>query len=216
MQSAELQNPDKHFVTSAQAWLDLGNTDEAENELAQVGYWSRLHPDVLMVRWKVVARLKQWERTLDVARTMIRTSPDRPSGWVCLAYSLCHLERDEDAKAKLIEAHSKFPKVTAIPYFLARLSTKLGQMSEASDWLSKWNDLIETPEQRQTARKDPKLKSLWAYLGEDVKNSTSESESESDSAYQSNRSHSEIKVATFSPTKNKQDSSKESVVAKKR
>lgn len=201
MNASELQNPDKHYVSSAQGWLHLGNIEEAEAELARVGYWSRLHPEVLMVRWKVVARQNQWERSLDVARTMIRSSPDRPSGYVCMAYSLCHLERDEEAKTKLVEAHEKFPKITGITYFLARLNTKLGYMKEASEWLDKWNKLIESPEQRQTARKDPKLKSLWAFLGEDV--SKYESEAKSD------RKWSEIKTAKFdSPDNELSDHSK--------
>lgn len=178
MIASELQNPDKHYVSSAQGWLSLGNTDEAELELANVGYWSRLHPDVLMVRWKVLARRKQWGTSLDIARTMIRSSPDRPSGYICLAYSLCHSERDQEAKLKLVEAHQKFPKITSIAYFLARLNTKLGCMKEASQWLNKWNKLIESPEKRHTARKDPKLKSLWAYLGEDVSKYESETKSE--------------------------------------
>lgn len=178
MDHPALQSPDKHYVTAAQGWLDLGDTQEAENELNQVGYWCRMHPEVMMVRWKVVARMKAWDRSLDVARTMIRTSPDRPSGWVCLAYSLCHLDRNEEAKAELIKAHEKFPKVSAVPYFLARLSVKLSQMEEASVWLSKWNEIVESDDQRKSARRDPKLKALWAYLGEDVKDTQDKPESD--------------------------------------
>ncbi len=168
MEFAALQAPDKHFVSAAQGWLDLGNTEEAELELNNVGYWSRVHPEVLMVRWKLVARMKKWERSLDVARTMIRTSDDRPSGWVCLAYSLCHLDRNEEAHAKLEEAHYRFPKVSAIAYFLTRLSVKLERMEDATRWLSVWNELVESDDQRKSARRDPKLKALWAYLGEDM------------------------------------------------
>lgn len=189
--TTDLQSPDKHYVSAAQGWLNLGSIDDAEKELSNVGYWSRLHPDVLMVRWKIVSRQKQWERSLDVARTMIRSANDRPSGYVCLAYSLCHLERDEDAKAQLIEAHQKFPKVTAIPYFLARLTTKLGQMQEASDWLKVWSKLIDKPEQEMTARRDPKLKSLWAFLGEDVGDQKENNE------VKTKRDWSEVKVASF-------------------
>ncbi|MCD8533386.1 MAG: hypothetical protein LR011_00790 [Verrucomicrobia bacterium] len=177
MEHAEIQAPDKHFLSAAQGWLDLGNPTEAELELNRIGYWSRSHPEVMMIRWKLVCRMKKWERSLDVARTMIRTASDRPSGWVCLAYSLCHLDRDIEAKARLIEASARFPTVSAIPYFLARLSVKLEQMEDAVRWFHAWNEMVETDEQRKTARRDPKLKALWAYLGEDLSKFESADES---------------------------------------
>ena len=157
----EVTAPDLHFLNAAKGWLELGNYKEAQAEVDRIGYWSRFHPDVLMARWKIFARVKNWGRSLDVARSMIKLAPDRPSSWICLSYSLCNSNRNLEAWQQLVDASERFPKVSAIPYFLARLSCKMGNLDEATKWLNKWNGMVNETSLKETARKDPKLKPIW-------------------------------------------------------
>lgn len=160
-----IQAPDSHFLNAAKGWLELGNHKEAQAELNQISYWVRFNPEVLMIRWKVCARAKDWNRSLDIARSLTKLSPDRPSSWICLSYSLCNTNKNIEAWQQLVDATKKFPGVSAIPYFLARLSCKMGNLKEATKWLNKWNAMVEKDELKQTAKEDPKLEPLWKHLG---------------------------------------------------
>lgn len=141
MASKPVTAPDLHFLNSAIGWLELGNHQEAAAEIEQISYLTRFHPDVLVVRWKVFARSKNWERSLDVARALVKIAPDRPTGWICQAYSLYNTQRSVEAWMKLVVAAKKFPKISAIPYFLACLATQMGNKDEATRWLTRWNEM---------------------------------------------------------------------------
>lgn len=159
-----VQAPDIHHLNAAKGWLDLGDLEEAEAELSKISFWIKYHPDVLMVRWKVRARMQDWRRALIMAQSLTRIAPERPSSWICLSHSLCNSNRNLEAWRNLRNAAERFPKVSAIPYFLARLSCKLGNLPEATRWLNRWNSMVENPDMKQTAKLDPKLKPLWSQI----------------------------------------------------
>lgn len=145
MASKPVTAPDLHFLNAAIGWLELGNHQEAAAEIEQISYLTRFHPDVLVVRWKVFARTRNWERSLDVARALVKIAPDRPTGWICQAYSLYNTKRSVEAWMKLVVAAKKFPKISAIPYFLACLATQMGNKDEATRWLNRWNEMTGKP-----------------------------------------------------------------------
>ena len=51
-------------LEAAQGWLELGNHEEANEELELIDAPLRSHPDVLEVRWGIYAKVKNWEACL--------------------------------------------------------------------------------------------------------------------------------------------------------
>lgn len=183
MATRQIEAPDIHFLNSAIGWLELGDTAEAQRDLEKVSFLTRYHPDVLIVRWKVHARAKDWPRALDIARALVRISQDKPTGWICLAYSLYNNNQSSEAWTHLLGAEKRFPTISAIPYFLACLGCQLGKTAEATKWLSRWNDMVSEKGLKDTARKDPRLEPAWKdfdenFLGEGLRSTTSKTQSE--------------------------------------
>ena len=48
-----LQPPDTFHLQAAQGWMELGNHEEANEELELIDAPLRAHPDVLEVRWLI-------------------------------------------------------------------------------------------------------------------------------------------------------------------
>lgn len=161
MANRSIEAPDIHFLNAAIGWLELGNHEEAKAELEKLSFLTRYHPDVLLVRWKVFARMKNWTRSLDIARALVRISPDKPTGWICVAYSLYNTRQTVDAWTHLLNAEKKFPTISAIPYFLACLACQLGKTADAAKWLAHWNSMVHESDLKNTARKDPRLSPVW-------------------------------------------------------
>jgi len=166
MATRPIESPDNHFLNAAMGWMELGDYGEAKAELDKISFLNRFHPDVLIVRWKTHSRSRDWAGSLDVARALVRIAPERPTGWICLAYSLYNSKLFAEARVQLLTAEKRFPKISAIPYFLACLACQMGETSEASRWLSRWNGMVADGEFKDTARKDPRLKSVWQQIEE--------------------------------------------------
>ena len=81
-----LQHPDILHLQAAEGWLELGNILEAKAELAHISSLQRKHPDVLELRWAIAAKENEWQLALDIARTLVRVAPERPTGWLHQAY----------------------------------------------------------------------------------------------------------------------------------
>src|SRR5829696_3396143 len=62
-----LSPPDSHYVNAAWGWLELDNITEAFLELDRISNSAQLHPDVLTLRWELLARKKQWTDALELA-----------------------------------------------------------------------------------------------------------------------------------------------------
>ena len=67
-------------LTAAQGWLELGNHEEAFEELEQIDAPLRGHPDVLEVRWGIYASIEKWEYCLEIGGAMVRLDPARFTG----------------------------------------------------------------------------------------------------------------------------------------
>jgi tetratricopeptide (TPR) repeat protein len=165
MKWPEIQNPDLHYINAATGWLELGAPDEALAEIEKLDFLVRYHPDVLIVRWKVSARMRRWEQALDLARSMVKIAPDRPAGWICLSHRLYNNQRTLEALTELQVAARRFPSTSAIFYFLARLSCRLGHNAEAKMWLTRWKDMVDETAIRNTVNDDPTLAPIWKELG---------------------------------------------------
>lgn len=82
-----LEIPDLHHLRAAIGWLELGNHSEANVELESISAALRAHPDVLEVRYEIYAKDKKWDACREIAATLLKQVPERPLGWLHLAYS---------------------------------------------------------------------------------------------------------------------------------
>jgi hypothetical protein len=131
----DLEYPDRHYVNAALGWLELGKLAEAKAEADQVSWLNRVHPEVFQVRWRIHAALENWEAAHDLGFLFARVFPQRPTGWLCLTYSLYRLQRPMEAFLILLHHVDFFPNVRAIPYFLACYCWEMGELKEAGKWL---------------------------------------------------------------------------------
>jgi tetratricopeptide (TPR) repeat protein len=133
----ELPYPEKHHLNAALGWLDLGSPVEAKAEADRISWVNRFHPQVFVVRWRIHSHLGNWEAARDLARIFTSLAPDRADGWLCLSYSLYKLNRPLEAFLQLLHRAEAFPRVSAVPYFLACFAWELGDHKGAGKWLAK-------------------------------------------------------------------------------
>jgi tetratricopeptide (TPR) repeat protein len=128
---------EKHCLNSACGWLELGNPLEAKAEADKIPWLNRADPDVFVVRWRIYAWLGNWDGALNLARMFTKVAPDRPTGWLCLSYSLFKLKRPLEAFLHLLHQAKAFPQVGAISYFLGCCCLEMGDRKGAEQWLAK-------------------------------------------------------------------------------
>jgi tetratricopeptide (TPR) repeat protein len=135
----KLQPPDTHHLRAASGWLELGNAEEAGNEIGRISAACLEHPDVLEIRWAICAAGATWEAALDIARKLVASAPERASGWIHRAYCLRRVAQGGLSPAwdALRPAYEKFPQEPIIPYNLACYSAQFGNLDDAWDWLNK-------------------------------------------------------------------------------
>jgi hypothetical protein len=164
----KLEPPDTHYVLAAVGWLELGDPAEAKAELAQVSPAQQEHPDVLELRWSVLAEEKRWEEGLQVAQTLLRRAPRRPSGWLHQAYALRRVPDGGLQKAweALLPAFDKFPKELLISFNLCCYACQMRQLDAARDWLKRAVGIGGKEKIKRMALADPDLEPLWAEIRE--------------------------------------------------
>jgi hypothetical protein len=134
----DLGYPERHHLNAALGWLELGNLADAKAEADCISWLNRVHPEVFQVRWRIHAGMKNWAAARDLSRLFARVCPERPTGWLCLSYSLFRLQRPLDAFLHLLHHAEVFPGVRAIPYFLACYCWEMGDFQGAGKWLAKF------------------------------------------------------------------------------
>lgn len=159
-----LSPPDSHYVNAAWGWLELDNTAEAFLELDRISPPAQLHPDVLTLRWELLARKKQWADALEAARALVQIAPDRADSWIKQSYALHELHRTQEAWDALISVSEHFPKVSTIPYNLACYACQLEQLPAALTWLKRAMKIGGRESIRKMALEDHDLKPLWLQI----------------------------------------------------
>ncbi len=158
--------PDSLHVQAAQGWLELGNPSEASHELEKIAPAFRMHPAVLMIRWKIYAKLGQWEQSLELADTLIKLAPEIPVGWIDKATAFHALKRYQDAHAALSPALAKFPGDPLVLYDMACYECLLGYLDKAQELLKKVFATDESMVFKNMAMLDPDLEALRAKIAE--------------------------------------------------
>ena len=158
-----LEPPDTHYLSAALGWLELGNAAESICELGQIRPENVNHPDVLEVRWMVLARLEDWNGALLAARELVQQAPSRASGWLHHSYALRRVATGglQAAWEALLPAWEQFPKEPIIAYNLACYACQLGEGRHAMVWLRRAMDVGEKMHIRAMALADEDLKPLW-------------------------------------------------------
>jgi predicted Zn-dependent protease len=164
-----LEPPDSMHLSAAEGWLGLGDTRSAHEELAQIEPGLRAHPDVLMVRWQICAKLRQWEACVEFAAAVVELAPENCLGWIHRAFALHELKRTQEALATLLPAVGLFPNQIVIRFNLACYECGLGKLPAAKRRLAEVFALAAKQncleEWRLAASNDPDLKPLWQGMG---------------------------------------------------
>lgn len=158
---SEFSVADLHCLRAAEGWFELGNSPEAEAELAKLGSRAQLHPAVMELRWQIHARGGRWQDCVDIGLALTRSAPGEPLGWIHLSYALHELKRTQEAWDSLLAVVDKFPKEPTMRYNLACYACQLGDLPEARRWLKKTFALGRKQEAKQMASQDLDLKPLW-------------------------------------------------------
>ncbi|MCI0534995.1 MAG: tetratricopeptide repeat protein [Verrucomicrobiales bacterium] len=158
-----LDLPDTHHLSFAIGWMELGNVEEAQIELAKLTPEIANHPDVLEVRWAIAAAAKDWPTAVGLAERLVEVEPKRASGWLHRAYALRRVDGGGLSAAwdALLPAVPKFPKEPTISYNLACYACQLGQLDEARQWLLRARTVGERLKIKNMALADEDLRPFW-------------------------------------------------------
>ena len=162
-----IEPPDSHALSAATGWLELGNPAEAEAELDKIAPEIQSNPQVLVIRYEVLACAKKWDAAAAVSQQLIQAWPENPGIWTHQAYAV-RRSRDggiEKARRILLEAAQRFPKVDLIAYNLACYECQLGRLDESRRWLDKARSLGGAAIINQMALQDEDLQPLWKEIG---------------------------------------------------
>jgi Flp pilus assembly protein TadD len=161
-----LEPPDIFHLSAATGWIELGNPGEAKAELGKVAAHLGCHPDVLEVRWSLLAAEKQWQEAVQVAEQILQVSPDRWSGWLHRAYALRRAPGGglQAAWNALLPAVDQFPHQPTIPYNLACYACQMGQTDEGRRWLKRALAVGKKAPIKSMALADPDLQPLWSEI----------------------------------------------------
>lgn len=151
---------------AAEGWRELGNMIEAWIEFNQIRDSLKSHPDALEIKWLLEAEDDYWERALETARQLIKTSPNRPSGWIHQSYALRRIGENmvSEARRAILPAVAMFPKEPVIPYNLACYACILGDHVEAMEWLLTAMKRGDRKTVKQMALNDSDLETMWSKI----------------------------------------------------
>ena len=77
--------------------MELGDHEEANEELELIDAPLRVHPDVLEVRWLIHQKVENWELCENIASALVNLAPERTTGWI---HRLLRSARDGNAHRK--------------------------------------------------------------------------------------------------------------------
>jgi predicted Zn-dependent protease len=148
----------------ARGWLELGDVQEAETELRQIRSEFLDGPEVLEVRFQVLARRQRYAEGLELALRQIAFFPNDFRGYMNRGNALFWLDRSVEAIDSVMQVLADHPRVAALPYNLACYWMKLGSSEEAIRWLDSAIQIGQRKGVLQHALSDPDLRPIWDYI----------------------------------------------------
>jgi predicted Zn-dependent protease len=160
----ELSHPDTFHLQAAQGWLELGDISSANEELGRISGEAQQNPVVLMVRWHVHEKAKDWPSCVEVGQVLVGITPQVPVAWVNFCNALFFAGRTQEAYDTLLPVMPRFPDNAVMPYNLACYACQLGRLDEARELLVKAFDMEGGKRLKARALEDPDLQPLWDEL----------------------------------------------------
>lgn len=159
----KLAPPDSHHLEAASGWLGLGLMADARAELQRIAPEQQEHPDVLEVRWELLARENNWQDAVRVAEQLVASAPERASGWLHQAYAVRRATDGGLAMAQdVLRTGAKlFSDEPTILYNLACYACQLERTDEARKWLEEAIAIGGKEQIKSLALADDDLKPLW-------------------------------------------------------
>jgi predicted Zn-dependent protease len=155
-----LPYPDNKHFDAAEGWLELGNWQEANEELEHITPRFKSHPYVLELRYKIYQAAGRPEKAVEAAGELRTLLPENPLSHIHLAFSLHELKRTTEAYDILISVVDQFPAEGLMRYNLACYACQLGNHQESMAWLEQAIKLAGKKAVYLMALEDPDLEPL--------------------------------------------------------
>jgi Tfp pilus assembly protein PilF len=158
-----LDRSDSFHLSAALGWLELSNPAEAIRELDAISAPAQAHFAVLEMRWMALAEQHDWAHAREVAQEIAQSRPDRPEGWLHLAYATRRAPGGglPSAWDILRGAAERFPKHELMLFNLGCYACQLGKLDEARRWLRRAFAAGAADKMKTMALRDEDLKPLW-------------------------------------------------------
>ena len=128
-------------LNAAEGWLGLGNVIEADKEIKQITPAMREHPEVLAVRFGMMAKAECWQAFEEIADNLVTLAPESSFGWIHRSFAMHERKRTQEALDNLLPAVDLFPDEILIRYNLACYECVLENIRKAKLHLAEAFDL---------------------------------------------------------------------------
>ncbi len=124
-----------------------------------------VHTTMLLVRWEIAVRARDWSSAGVIASDLIVALPGEPIGWIYHAFAQQQLGLLQEARRILLAGARKFPKDWRIAYNLACSNAQLGDVAGAWTWLERAFEIGDAAIIKPLAAEEPSLKPLLEKSG---------------------------------------------------
>jgi tetratricopeptide (TPR) repeat protein len=156
--------PDLFYFRAAEGWFELGQLNEALEELDGITSRQRSHGDVLYLRWRIFVALKKWDRCLVISRALTAGYPDEVRSWIVLAETYYLLGEVEKAFRIASVNAAEFPESWHLLYDAACYACLIGKFQEAQQYFNLAMQMGDAKSIRQQTLDNPNLEPLWEAL----------------------------------------------------
>lgn len=118
-------------ISHVQGYLALGMVAEAAAELDRITGPDAKSPAVSGLRLAVLQEQEKWPEVRELARVLLRESPDEAALWVTLAYATRRAESLESAEQILLDAELIHPNEPTIQFNLGCYACQRGDLAAA-------------------------------------------------------------------------------------
>jgi tetratricopeptide (TPR) repeat protein len=155
---------EQFHIEAAKGWILLSDRKEAYRELDHINRQWRKHPEVLELRWYLLAEEEKWEEAFAIAEKINEQYPDRLFGWLAHAHSCLKFTGDaESAWEILLPAHDLFDG-PQIAYGLACYASLAGRLDDAREWLEEAVERAGSGEFENVADQQIDFKALSEFI----------------------------------------------------
>ena len=128
-----MQPPNSTHLKAAEGWLELGNYQEAFDELDEIDLELHVHPDVLEMRLRIYEMTEKSDSCIEIGNTLVEIRSSELSCWIRRSYALHRLKRTQEAYDKLMPTLDTFKGEWLHLYNLACYTCVLGNVKEARE-----------------------------------------------------------------------------------